>query len=398
MKNEKNNVFKTYNIIANWFFENRDQQLTEKAYLDKLIEIAGKGASVLDLGCGTGMPIMNYLVNQGMHVTGADGSHRMLEIARTNLPLQNFVQADMRQLALDKKFDAIIAWHSFFHLPPEDQRGMFDIFKKHLNPNGVLLFTSDKTSGEAWGMNGGENLYHASLDKDEYRLQLESNGFRVLAYNEDDPECGQATVWMAQLGEFWESAFNEKQAMWGFEPSKSAILARDFFVQRSIENILIPGIGYGRNAQIFRESGIRVTGIEISKTAIEMAEKHYGKDMVIYHGSVTDMPFDQDQYDGIFCYALIHLLDSAERKKLILDCYNQLSKNGYMVFTAISKTAHTYGQGKLISKDRYEIIDGVQLFFYDEDSIRSEFTAAGLFEITEISENQPFFLIKCKKV
>ena len=202
MKDDQNNVFETYNIIANWFLENRDQQLMEKAYLDKLMEIAGNGASVLDLGCGTGMPMMNYLVNQGMHVTGIDGSHRMLEIARANLPLQVFVQADMRQLALGKKFDAIIAWHSFFHLPPEDQRGMFNIFKKHLNRNGVLLFTSGKTYGEAWGMNGGENLYHASLDKDEYRSLLKSNGFRVLVYIEDDPECGQATVWMAQLEEF----------------------------------------------------------------------------------------------------------------------------------------------------------------------------------------------------
>ena len=197
--------------------------------------------------------------------------------------------------------------------------------------------------------------------------------------------------------EFWESAFGEKQEMWGFEPAKSAVLTKDLFVQKSIKNILIPGIGYGRNAQIFKENGITVTGIEISKTAIAMARKHYGTDMVIYHGSVTDMPFDDHQYDGIFCYALIHLLDSSEREKLIRDCYHQLSAGGYMVFTAISKEAHTYGQGKFISTDRYEIFDGVNMFFYDRVSVQAEFGKAGLFEITEISESQPFFLIKCKK-
>jgi 2-polyprenyl-3-methyl-5-hydroxy-6-metoxy-1,4-benzoquinol methylase len=197
--------------------------------------------------------------------------------------------------------------------------------------------------------------------------------------------------------EFWESAFDEKQEMWGFEPSKSAVLTKDFFVEKSIKNILIPGIGYGRNAQVFTENGITVTGIEISKTAIEMARKHYGMAMVIHHGSVTDMPFDQQQYEGIFCYALIHLLDSSEREKLIRDCYGQLSEGGYMVFTVISKAAHTYGQGKFISKDRYEIFDGVKMFFYDEESIKSEFGNAGLVEVTAISESQPFFLIKCKK-
>lgn len=198
--------------------------------------------------------------------------------------------------------------------------------------------------------------------------------------------------------EFWESAFIEKQEMWGFDPAYSAVLTKDFFVQKSVKNILIPGIGYGRNAQIFKDNGIAVTGIEISKTAIEMAGKHHGADMIIHHGSVTDMPFDKCLYEGIFCYALIHLLDSDEREKLIRDCYDQLLEDGYMVFTAISKEAPTYGKGKLVSKDRYEIFDGVKMYFYDRESINEAFNNFGLFEVTEINENYPFFLIKCKKV
>lgn len=197
--------------------------------------------------------------------------------------------------------------------------------------------------------------------------------------------------------EFWESSFIEKQEMWGFEPSNSAVLTKDFFVKKSVKNILVPGIGYGRNAQIFRDNGITVTGIEISKTAIELAEKHYGTDMTIHHGSITDMPFDNRRYDGIFCYALIHLLDSSEREKLISNCYDQLPEGGYMVFTAISKEADTYGTGNFISKDRYEIFDGVQMFFYDREAIHVEFGKAGLFEIMDVNENYPFFLIKCKK-
>lgn len=198
--------------------------------------------------------------------------------------------------------------------------------------------------------------------------------------------------------EFWEASFLEKQEMWGLQPSNSAILTKDFFLKNSITNILIPGIGYGRNAQIFRESGIKVTGIEISETAIELAKKHYGIEMTIYHGSVTDMPFDNCLYEGIFCYALIHLLDSSEREKLIQDCYTQLTKGGYMVFTAISKQAPTYGKGKFISKDRYEIHEGAKIYFYDRESIKTEFSNFGLFDVIEVNENHPLFLIKCQKV
>jgi len=199
------------------------------------------------------------------------------------------------------------------------------------------------------------------------------------------------------MTEFWEESFAGKREMWGFEPARSAILAKDLFVEKSLKDILIPGIGYGRNAQVFRDNGMDVTGIEISETAIELARKHYGTGMTIYHGSVTDMPFDDKQYDGIFCYALIHLLDNDERAKLIQDCYNQLKDNGYMVFTTITKEARTYGQGTYISKDRFEMFGGVKMFFYDKETIQEEFGRAGLLEITEVKENYPFYLIKCKK-
>lgn len=199
------------------------------------------------------------------------------------------------------------------------------------------------------------------------------------------------------MAEFWEENFVDKQEMWGLEPAHSAVLTKDLFVEKGLRNILIPGIGYGRNAQVFRDSGMTVTGIEISKTAIEMARKHYGEEMTIYHGSVSDMPFDQIKYDGIFCYALIHLLGQSEREKLIRDCYHQLSDQGYMVFTAITKDAPTYGKGKRVSEDRYEIHEGVKMYFYDKASVQAAFEPVGLFEIVEIEENQPFYLIKCKK-
>ncbi|MBN8787669.1 MAG: class I SAM-dependent methyltransferase [Terrimonas sp.] len=199
------------------------------------------------------------------------------------------------------------------------------------------------------------------------------------------------------MTEFWEQAFKDKQEMWGLEPAKSTVLTKDFFVEHKIKNVLIPGVGYGRNAQIFIENGMTVTGIEISQTAIELAQKHFGNKLKVYHGSVTDMPFDEKLYDGIFCYGLIYLLGKDERAKLIQDCFNQLTEDGYMVFTAISKDAQTYGQGTQLSKDRFEMFGGVKIFFYDKQSIKEEFGNTGLFEITEVIENYPFHLIKCGK-
>ena len=199
------------------------------------------------------------------------------------------------------------------------------------------------------------------------------------------------------MAEFWEEAFKDKQEMWGLKPAKSAVLTKDFFVEHKVRNVLIPGIGYGRNAQIFTDNGMTVTGIEISQTAIDLAKKYFGKDLTIHHGSVTEMPFDNNLYDGIFCYGLIYLLDKDEREKLIQDCFNQLTENGFMVFTAITKDAETYGRGTQISKDQFEMFGGVKIFFYDKETIEEDFGNAGLFEVTEVVENYPFHLIKCRK-
>ncbi|WP_132052682.1 class I SAM-dependent methyltransferase [Pseudocnuella soli] len=199
------------------------------------------------------------------------------------------------------------------------------------------------------------------------------------------------------MTEFWEEAFKDKQAMWGFEPAQFAVLASDFFVAHKVQNVLIPGIGYGRNAQAFRDKGMTVTGIEIAQTAIDLAHQHFGSGLTIHHGSVTDMPFDDQLYDGIFCYGLIYLLDKEERRKLISDCLDQLTENGFMIFTTITKAAQTYGSGTLIGADRFEMFGGVKIFFYDKATIEDEFGSAGLFEVTEVIENYPFYLIKCSK-
>lgn len=208
------------------------------------------------------------------------------------------------------------------------------------------------------------------------------------------------------MTEFWESSFRDKQEMWGWEPADSSIEALKLFKKQKLNNILIPGFGYGRNAKIFIDNGFEVTGIEISETAIDLAKKQFGDNIKVHHGSVGSMPFDQELYDGIFCYALIHLLNANERIKLIEDCYNQLKPNGYMVFISISKTDFRYEQGTEISKDTYQPWPGLTLFFYDSDSIKSDFGKYGL--INSEIRNEPkidsgdkpaqkFWTIICKK-
>jgi hypothetical protein len=88
--------------------------------------------------------------------------------------------------------------------------------------------------------------------------------------------------------------------MWGFEPSNAAILTKEFFISQNIKTVLIPGIRYRRNAQVFLENETNLSGIEISQTAIDIANNKYKNAIKIYQDSVTEMPFEGTIYDGIF--------------------------------------------------------------------------------------------------
>jgi len=187
-----------YEGIADWFDKTRTRELIEKPYLDLLVQMLERGASVLDVGCGTGEPILRFLVERQFRVTGVDASAAMISIAAGRFPEARLMVGDMRELALDETYDAAILWHSLFHLQHEDQRAMFATLARLLNPGGALMFTSGTEYGETWSDNGGAMLYHASLDLREYRSLLEANRFEVVKLAVDDAACGGATVWVAR--------------------------------------------------------------------------------------------------------------------------------------------------------------------------------------------------------
>lgn len=184
--------------MAHWFDDHRSRDLFEKPYLDKATSYLKPGAKILDVGCGMGEPIAQYLISRGFQVTGIDGSQKQIELAKKKCPKGTFFVADMRALNLKEKFDCVIVWHSLFHLSSEDQQSMFQIFEDHLNPQGMLLFTSNSDVGEIWSDNGGEDLYHASLSLEEYRKLLEDHHFTIIVHTVEDKDCGDATVWLVR--------------------------------------------------------------------------------------------------------------------------------------------------------------------------------------------------------
>ena len=176
----------------------RQTKFIERPWLDRFAALAKPGGTILDLGCGSGKPMAAYLLTQGFDLCGIDSSPTMISLCRENFPDRQWIVADMRTLDLQRRSDGVMAWDSFFHLTPDDQRRMFPVFRAHAAPGAPLMFTSGPRHGEAIGTLRGEPLYHASLAPDEYRSLLAANNFTVVAEKMEDPECGGHSVWLAR--------------------------------------------------------------------------------------------------------------------------------------------------------------------------------------------------------
>ena len=156
-----------------------------------------KGASVLDLGCGSGSPVARYMAAQGLKITGVNSSPTFISLCRSRLPDHEWIVGDMRRLSLGRSFHGILAWDSFFHLNHDDQRNMFDIFARHAGPSAVLMFNAGPGHGEGIGSYRGDPLYHASLAPAEYAELLAGIGFEIVAHVVEDAQAGGRTVWLA---------------------------------------------------------------------------------------------------------------------------------------------------------------------------------------------------------
>jgi len=198
MTNPADRIIGLYQQHARKWDEARGRSLFEQGWLDRFTALLPAGGSVLDIGCGSGEPIARHLIEKGYALTGVDAAPTMIDLCRSRFPSATWLVADMRELALGRSFDGLLAWDSLFHLRAEDQRAMFPIFGVHAAASAALMFTSGPSFGEAIGTFEGEPLYHASLDPGEYRALLAAQGFEVMAHVAEDATCGGHTIWLVQ--------------------------------------------------------------------------------------------------------------------------------------------------------------------------------------------------------
>ena len=90
----------------------------------RILDNAGvrPGSRVLDVACGTGVLIADYLRRDVQSVTAVDISPEMIRVARSKYPQENvtFVCGDAETAELGAGFDAVVIYNAFPHFPSPD--------------------------------------------------------------------------------------------------------------------------------------------------------------------------------------------------------------------------------------------------------------------------------------
>jgi len=144
-----------------------------------------RGAAVVDLGCGSGIPITKVLVSEGLNVYGIDASPSLVEAFRHNLPeIPVACESVDDSLFFNRVFDGVLAWGLIFLLLPEAQRSLLRRMADILEPGGRLLFTSPPEP-LVWN-DAMTGLESRSLGAAEYQMLLSAVDVSVSREYEDE--------------------------------------------------------------------------------------------------------------------------------------------------------------------------------------------------------------------
>lgn len=185
----------------------------KKACINKAISLLGSGARVLDVGCGTGVPVSQMLAEAGFEVHGFDIAPKMVEYASQRVPKGTFVVSDMLEYQPKHDFAGIFIIYSQLSLDYASFHQATFNLAKALSPGGLLAVGQsptdthvpkddhayDETGSYVQGYNlpfWGKPFATLMMSRDGQQSFLRSMGLEVVYETMDDfqPDNQQCSV------------------------------------------------------------------------------------------------------------------------------------------------------------------------------------------------------------
>ncbi|ABP67272.1 Methyltransferase type 11 [Caldicellulosiruptor saccharolyticus DSM 8903] len=142
IKTTDEEIKKYYNNFSSYLKRDRERENPRHLYIkNRLKELIKPYYSVLDCGCGIGI-ISEYIKNMGVkEVIGIDISHENINYACETIKDVIFLEGDIVEINLNKKFDVILMIDVLEHIPLEKYPQLFCNLKRHLKESGYVYMS-----------------------------------------------------------------------------------------------------------------------------------------------------------------------------------------------------------------------------------------------------------------
>ncbi|MGW7682894.1 methyltransferase domain-containing protein [Kribbella sp. NPDC054772] len=185
MDNEaaKDVVRRGYDAVSVRYDEAYGSETKYGDWLEEILTRLPRRGRVLDLGCGSGVPVALVLAEAGHEVTGVDISEVQVSRARARVPAATFIQADATKLNFPAaSFDAVLSFYALIHVPLDEQEVLLQRVAEWLRPGGLFVATVGATAWtgaeENW-LGGDAPMWWSQADVSTTRTWIEHAGLQV---------------------------------------------------------------------------------------------------------------------------------------------------------------------------------------------------------------------------
>jgi len=181
----ENNNWISYNELA-WvdpIIAPPEEHAAETEKLYRLIHDNSRIVPKTLLHLGSGAGLNDYTFKKYLQVTGVDISDGTLEIARQINPEAEYFKGDMRNVSLNKQFDAVACTEAIGYMPTlEDTRQAVSTACSHLRQGGVFLFTAllkEEFRENNFAYTGSKEDIEVTVFENNYRPDPESSTYEA---------------------------------------------------------------------------------------------------------------------------------------------------------------------------------------------------------------------------
>jgi cyclopropane fatty-acyl-phospholipid synthase-like methyltransferase len=159
------------------------------------------------------------------------------------------------------------------------------------------------------------------------------------------------------------------------------------FKRDGSSKVLDLGCGAGRHVYFMANENIDTYGVDVSRDGVaythELLEKN-GLHASLKVGSVDDIPYENEYFDGVICYGVLYYCKIEQIKKAVKEIHRVLKTGGLLYLVVRDINDYRYGQGKEIENNTFLISEdddkksafsenGMMMHFFTEAEIKDLF-------------------------